>query len=130
VSNTTDKLLSPVCECSKATPPLFADSAEPEPAEPAEPAPPLAPPPPLLLPPPTPPVPPPEEGFPVVFEPAEPTIEPLLIILIVTPFDQPVSVFIAGVELLLPLTVTPELIVSITGVLWSPPALTAAVLIL
>jgi hypothetical protein len=117
--------LSPVCECSKALPPLLAASAEPDP---------LFPEPPLLPPafefPPAPPFPPPDDGFPDVFEPDEPTIEPLFVIFIVVPEPHPVSVFIAGVEALLPLTVTPLLIVKITGVLASPPAAIAAVLML
>jgi hypothetical protein len=128
VSKITDKLLSPVCECSKALPPavplepLLELDAEPEPVAPAEPAPPLPGLTPQPPPPPAPPFPPPEDGLADEFEPEEPAeplapmIVPLLVMLIVVPLPQPVSVFIAGVELLLELTVTPLLIVNMTGV--------------
>ena len=57
-----------------------------------------------------------------VSEPVAPTIEPLLVMLIVVPDDQPVHVYIAAVLDEVEPTVTPELIVNITGVDLSPPA--------
>jgi hypothetical protein len=59
---------------------------------------------------------------PVEFEPLEPTIEPLLVIVIVVPDDHPVPVYIAAVPLEVEPTVTPELIVKVTEVDLSPPA--------
>jgi hypothetical protein len=64
----------------------------------------------------------PPPAWELVLLPLLPIIEPLLVILMVVPEPQPVLVYIAAVPDDVEPTVTPELIVSITGVFKSPPA--------